>query len=237
MLKVYHVLVEGDPLGGSREAEKIAIALNEIGVPYEVIALNRARDMRPANSPYRRNINHMGTVPTLDDDDFLLRESGAILSYLMARFPDSDLVPQSDRERAKALEWVFWEGTTYCLFLLNLCFLHPFKAFDPDPFDAIMPFRGGDREADLARAYRGIGMAFQHLDNELQGVDYIANNRYSVGDIALGAHVALAGVLDIDLKPYPNVGRWLERLAARAAWQAEPVFASDWQVILQKGLV
>ncbi len=237
MLKLYHVLVDDDPLGGSREAEKVAIALNEIGADYEIIDLNRARDMRPADSEYRKGINHMATVPTLDNDGFLLRESGAILNYLMELFPDSGLVPTDIQERARAMEWVFWEGTCYCLFLLNLCYLHPFKELDPDPFDAIMPYRGGDREADLKRAYQSIGMLFQHLNAELEGVDYIANNRYSVGDIALGAHIALAGVLDIDLKPYPNVSAWLTRLAARPAWQKEPVFMADWAVIKAKGLL
>lgn len=237
MLKLYHVLADDDPLGGSREAEKVAIALNEIGTDYEVVALNRARDMRPPDSTYRRDINHMGTVPTLDHDGFLLRESGAILNYLANLYPQAGLVPEDAPGRAKALEWVFWEGTTYCLFLLNLCFLHPFKELDPDPFDAIMPYRGGDKAADLARAYQCVGMVFQHLDNELHGVDYIANNRYSIGDIALGAHIALAGVLDIDLKPYANVARWLRGLATRPAWQAEPVFAADWQVVLDKGLI
>jgi len=237
MLKFYHVQPEGDPLGGSREAEKIAVALNEIGEEFELISMSRARDLRPPGNNYRKNINHMGTVPTLDDDGFLLRESGAILNYLANKFPAAGLLPTDPQGKAKALEWVFWEGTTYVLTVINLCFLHPFKDLDPEPFDALLPYHSGDKEADLANAYDRVGMMFKHLDNELSGKEYIADNHYSIGDIAIGAHVALVGQLDFDLKPYPNVVTWLNRLSDRPAWQAEPVFATDLKLIRDKGLM
>ncbi len=46
-MKLYHVGPDKDPLHGSREAAKVAIALRETGADFEIEYLNRIRDMRP----------------------------------------------------------------------------------------------------------------------------------------------------------------------------------------------
>lgn len=238
MLKLYHVTPQGDPLHGSREAAKAAIALRESGADFEIENMSRVKDMRPPDGYYKTQINPMGTVPALDHDGFLLLESAAIMNYVAELFPDSGLLPDSTQGRAKARQWVMWEGTCYCLALCNLCMLHPVKDVDAPAFEAIYPFRpDASHQEELALAYEQFAHRHSVLEQNLQGQDYVANNQYSIGDIALGAHVALAGLLDFDLKPYPNICAWLQRLEARPAWQQEAVFTGDMQMIRDKGLI
>ncbi len=238
MIKLYHVTPEGDPLNGSREAAKAAIALSETGAEFEIEHLSRVRDLRPVNGHYKTHINPMGTVPALDDSGFLLLESGAILRYLADKFPQSGLLPADPQGKAKAQQWVMWEGTAYCLALCNLCMLHPVKDVDAPAFEAIYPFRPtGDISAQQRLAYEQFAHRHGVLEKALAGKQYVANDSYSIADIALGAHVALAGLLDFDLRPYPDICNWLKRLEMRPAWQQEAVFTGDMKLIRSKGLI
>ncbi|RLA54175.1 MAG: glutathione S-transferase family protein [Gammaproteobacteria bacterium] len=238
MIKLYHVTPEGDPLHGSREAAKAAIALRETGADFEIENMNRVKDMRPVDGHYKTKINPMGTVPALDHDGFMLLESAAIMNYVAELFPDSGLLPDTAQGRGKARQWVMWEGTCYCLALCNLCMLHPVKDVDAPAFEAIYPFRpDANHEKELELAYEQFAHRHGVLENNLKGNDYVANNSYSIGDIALGAHVALAGLLDFDLRPFPNICDWMKRLEQRPAWQQEGVFTGDMQMIRDKNLI
>lgn len=241
MLKLYDVDPALDALGGSRESAKVAIALAETGADYEIEYLDRARDMRPADGYFKTHINPMGTVPTLLDGDFVLLESGAILRYLADKYPGAQLLPDDEQGKARAQQWLMWEGTFYCMGLINLCMYQPARQRDPGAFAAVSPVQPDDSprtQAERSAALAHVASRNQLLDSALAKSEYIANNRYSIADIALGVHVGMsAGLIDIDLRPYPNIVAWLHRLEARPAWAGNTVFASDMQVNREKGLI
>ena len=87
----------------------IHVALNEIGAPFELE--NVAAPAGQPKSPEYLKINPRGSVPTLQIGDFILREGGAILIYLLDNHK-SDLLPQSGLERARALEWLCFANST-----------------------------------------------------------------------------------------------------------------------------
>lgn len=235
---LYHVLPEGDPVGGSREAEKVSIALREAGVAVEVKNLSRERDLRPPDGWFRRNVNPMGMVPALDDDGFILLESGAILRYLADKYPEARLLPSDPREKARAQQWVFWEGTALGPSLLNLCFAHPIKDADAAVFEAVIPFRESSYPRLVQQnAYEQFGRRVGVLDQALNGRDFVANNQFSIADLALGPHIAISSLVDFNLKPYTNVVRWLTALARRSSWRQEPGFIADYEECRQKRLI
>ena len=239
-MKLYHVGPDKDPLHGSREAAKVAIALRETGADFEIEYLNRIRDMRPPAGFYKTKINPMGTVPALEDDGFLLLESGAIMRYLAEKYPDANLLPDDPQQRAKAMQWLMWEATTFCLALCNLCMVQPVKEMDAPAFESIYPFRTKDPEQSRLERQLGQEQMAHRLgvfDKALDGQRYIANDSYSIADIALGTHVALAGLVEFDLKPFANISAWLCRLEDKQAWQQEDVFTGDMQLIREKNLL
>src|SRR5262249_13801728 len=81
VIRLYHLDPRTDWLGGARNGAKVVIALAELGIEHQVIHIDRRRDMRDPGSEFRRRVNPWGTVPVLDHDGFLLRESAAILRY------------------------------------------------------------------------------------------------------------------------------------------------------------
>lgn len=210
MIKLYHIQAEGDPFGGSRNGCKAVIALEEMGVDYDVNALDRMADCRPADAPYRQ-INPNGVTPTIDDNGFILWESGAILQYLADANPSSGLLPADSKERAKVQQWVAWEGASFAPALLNLFF----AMTAPEPDEATV--------ASTKEAFLG---ALGILNNQLAGKDYICGD-YSIADIAVGAVTSLSFLLGLDLTVYPNILAWLARLREKPSWQAAAAVMAD----------
>lgn len=210
MIKVYHIRREGDRFGGSRNSTKILIALDEIGEPYEVAALSRFDDCRPADAEYRK-INPNGVTPTIEDHGLVLWESGAILQYLADTRPGKGLLPDDPRERAVAQQWVAWEGATLAPALLAL--FRPMMAAEPD-------------QEVIAAAGQAYTTKLTILDRELDGRDYV-DGKFSIADIALGNMVPVGFMIGFDMTPFPHILSWLDRLGQRPAWARAESFVAD----------
>ncbi|MBV1951777.1 MAG: glutathione S-transferase family protein [Cycloclasticus sp.] len=210
MIKLYHIESEGDPFGGSRNGCKAVIALEELGINYEVNALDRINDCRPADAPYRQ-LNPNGVTPTIDDNGFILWESSAILQYLAKNNPESDLLPSDSKEQAHVIQWLAWEGATFAPALLNLFFA--MTAEEPD-------------EQTIAATKDAFLSTLGILNQQLAGQEFICG-RYSIADIANGAITPLSFLLGVDLTQFPNIISWLKRLRVRPSWQAAGAVMSD----------
>lgn len=87
------------------------IALHEIGVPFERVALSFAR--KENRTPEYLAINAYGKVPTLLIDKQPLTEVAAILFYLAKRFPEARLLPRNDTDsEAHAISWMSFVAST-----------------------------------------------------------------------------------------------------------------------------
>lgn len=79
---------------------KISIALEELGLPYEVHALSFDRQEQKA--PEFLRINPNGRIPAIVDDGFAVFESGAILLYLAEK--TGQLLPSDPKGRSLAIQ-------------------------------------------------------------------------------------------------------------------------------------
>jgi glutathione S-transferase len=138
-------------------------------------------------------------VPTLElDDGEYLAESNAILWY----FGDgSPYVPADALERARVLQWMF------------------FEQYELEPTIAVARFwigLLGEREkyaAELEAKWRGGNRALAALDGHLDGRDWLVGDGFTIADISLYAYTHLAGEGDFDLGQYPHVQAWIARVA------------------------
>lgn len=88
----------------------VHIALNEIGLPFEIRSLSFARKEH-RNAAFRA-VNAEGKVPTLLIDGRVLTEVLAILFYLARRYPDANLLPDDIEQQAQALSWMSFIAAT-----------------------------------------------------------------------------------------------------------------------------
>ena len=102
MLKLY---------GGARSrASIVQWYLEELSIPYEFVLLDMAAGEH--QKPEYLAINPMGKVPAIEDDDFKLWESGAILLYITEKY---DKAPNSLEERSIWSQWILSANSTLAI--------------------------------------------------------------------------------------------------------------------------
>jgi glutathione S-transferase len=139
-------------------------------------------------------------VPTLElEDGQFLAESNAILWY----FGDgSPFTPADQLERARVLQWMF------------------FEQYEVEPTVAVSRFwitLLGEREKhaeELESKWRAGNRALAALEGHLDGRDWLVGDRFTTADISLYAYTHLAEEGGFDLERYPNVRAWIEQVAA-----------------------
>ena len=57
------------------------------------------------------------------------------------------------------------------------------------------------------------------LNAQLEGKQWVTGNTFTIADIALGTTVEFAGVAGLDVKAYPHLKAWLDRLTSRESWK------------------
>ncbi len=94
---------ERSPDGGRGLARdtRVRWALEEVGCPYAV----RAVSFRAMKEPAHRALHPFGQIPTYEEGDLVLFESGAIVLHVAERHPG--LLPAEAHARARAVAWMF----------------------------------------------------------------------------------------------------------------------------------
>lgn len=192
---------------GTPNGRKISIALEELGLDYDVRPIDITRDAQFAPEFLALNPNHK--IPVITDDQgpdgkpITLAESGAILIYLAEK--TSQLLPQDARERYEALQWLMFQMGGVGPMLGQA---HHFLRFAPD----VIPY-AIDRYSKEAQRIYGV------LDTRLRGRDWLAGSAYSIADIASYPWIARHEWQGVDLARFPNIARWFNAISARPAVQ------------------
>ena len=95
----------------STNVQKPLICLEELGVPFERHDAGMAFGVVKSDAYLAMNPN--GRIPTLQDGDFVLWESNAIVRYLGAKFGVGTLHPANPQAYADADRWMDWQQTTF----------------------------------------------------------------------------------------------------------------------------
>ena len=83
------------------------LLLEELGVPFELVLVDRARNAH--KSPEYLALNPNGLIPTLVDGDLVLYETAAIVLHLVDTHPQAGLAPApGTTERAHFTKWLVW---------------------------------------------------------------------------------------------------------------------------------
>jgi glutathione S-transferase len=188
-------------VGMSPNAKKVRVIARELGIPLDKIPV----DLQRGDAAYRE-LNPTGKVPTLDDDGYVLWESGAILAYLATR-EESALLPRDARGEADVLRWMFF-GATH---------IQPWMSLLGQE-RLIKPMRGIESNPTLiAHAERELQRFIPVIDRALAGSEYLTPT-FSVADIFVGCGFDACEKRGVDCTPYRALSDWRERLAARPSW-------------------
>ena len=192
----------GDSISGN--CYKLQMACAELGLDYVWHEMDiLAGD---AQTPKFLALNSNGKVPLMIlADGRVLPESNAILSYLT----DGSALAGTDRyAKANILQWLFFEQYSHEPFIATSRFIMKYLNSPPS--------RQADLEAKQPGGYKALSVMEQALGTQ----EFIANNEYSIADIALYAYTHVAHEGGFDLDDYPSVRRWLYRIEDRPRYVA-----------------
>jgi len=176
-------------------------ALEEIGLPYRVHALDHAGGELGSDA-YRR-ISPFRQVPVIDDDGFVVAESAAVVLYLAEKA--GKLIPQDGEGRTRVVQWCFAavstvEPTLVCIDLIEI-------------FD-----EGNAAHKVKTEARKLAGRWLGDLERRLEDREWIACADFTAADIMMAC--VLRSIRKTDLmEPLPRVKEYYGRCFARPAWR------------------
>jgi glutathione S-transferase len=195
---------------GRKNSSNVRKALwiaEELGLPYE--ALDAGGAFGVVDSPEYRAKNPNGRIPMIEDGDFVLWESNAIVRYLAARHaPDSALYPADPQQRAIADKWMDWTTST---------FAEPFRHV----FWGVLRTPAEQQDwVQLNGAIKTVQSLLIVADEALTRQPYLSGAEFGMGDIPLGSFIYAWFEMPIERPAMPHLESWYERLKTRPAYQA-----------------
>lgn len=186
--------VFGDSISGN--CLKVKWTADHLGISYEWIETDVLK--AATRTPEFLALNPAGQVPAVIlDDGRPLAQSNAIILHLAE---GSKLIPEDAYDRARMLEWMFWEQYSH------------------EPYVAVARFQvrfQGRAVADLEPRILERGRAaLQRLEDGLARSPFLVGEAVSLADIALVAYTREAGDGGFRLADYPRVQSWIGRVEA-----------------------
>lgn len=184
--------VYGDSISGN--CLKVKWTADRLGLTYRWIETGVLTG--ETRTPDFLALNPAGQVPAaVLADGRTLAQSNAIILHLAE---GSDLIPADAYDRAKMLEWMFWEQYSH------------------EPYVAVARFQvkylgrpASDLDPKLVERANG---ALARLDQALADGGWLAGGRFSLADIALAAYSRMAEDGALALSPYPALRAWIARV-------------------------
>lgn len=199
---------------------KISIALEEMGLPYEVklVDIGAGDQLKPEFRAFSPN----GRMPAIFDPEgpdgrpVSLFESGAILRYLAIK--TGQFLGGGLREQIVVDQWLMWQmGGLGPMAGQAHHFLKYAPAMDP-PND--LPYAKNRYRSEVARLY-GV------LDQRLSEVEFVAGDFYSIADMAIWPWASLWEGQHQTLDDKPHLARWLDRIGNRPAVKRGRALAAE----------
>lgn len=185
-------------------ARKVLMYAAEKGIALE------HRPLPPhADDPQFKAASPTGKIPALQDGDYTLADSTAIVSYLEALYPEKPLIPLDPKVRGKAIWFEEYADTVMqpvgSPIFVNRVLLPKLRKVD-----------GDYAKADELVATQ-IPVQFAYLESVVPAEGFLAGDALSIGDIAVTCMLVNLDHSDVPIAPeqYPKLAAYFARLTAR----------------------
>ncbi len=198
MLKIHHL--------GHSQSERIIWLCEELAVPYEL--QKYARDAVTRLSPPELKALHpLGAAPVLEVDGLLLAESAAIVEFILARHGHGRLQYGANHpDFAAYLYWFHFANGNLQPVVLRTMTVHR-CGLPPD-------------HPVLVSTQERLEKVLLLIETQLSKHDYLAGSDFTAADImSVFTLTTMRLFFPFDLKPYPSILAYLQRIGARPAYQ------------------
>ncbi|CAK9819443.1 Glutathione S-transferase 1 [Anthophora plagiata] len=177
----------------SAPCRAVLIVANAIGLKLEIREINLANKEHLSEEFIKINPQH--TIPTLDDDGFILADSHAIICYLVDKYAkDDSLYPKELQKRALVNQFLHFDSST--LFAIAK--------------SALKPILFLNKKTVPEEKMKEWKESYEQLNKILEGKKWLVGDSYTLADISCVTTVSSCTVL-MNVDEYPNVKAWLQR--------------------------
>jgi glutathione S-transferase len=198
MLTIHHL--------GHSQSERIVWLCEELGVPYELAKYTRDAVTRLA-PPELKALHPLGAAPVIELDGVLLAESAAIVDYLLTRYGSGRL--QCGPDHPDFIPYLYWfhfangnlqavMGRSMTVGRCGLAPDHPVQMSAQGRLDKVLGL----------------------IEERLTEHDHLAGAEFTAADImSVFSLTTMRMFQPVDLNPYPNILRYLQRIGGRPAYR------------------
>lgn len=183
----------------SSECYKVRLLGSCLGLSFETVPIDFFPGGEHRSGKFLA-LSPLGKLPVLSDEQVLLQDGNAILVYLAMRYGEGTRwYPTRDVEEAAFVQqWLTF--STELSGTIGAARLHSMLG----------------QQLDIAKAHAEARDQLTALDDHLtdrsfDGASWLVGDDATIADVAVFAHVAVAGDGAIDLTSYKAVGRWLKQ--------------------------
>ncbi len=187
MIKLY-----GHELSGN--SYKVQLFLSVLGIEHEYVRVDLMKGEH--KQPEFLAINPFGQVPTLIDDNVVIQDAQAILTYLARRYGNEDWLPLDAESLSRIVRWLSTTAGEVRQGVENARLYYLF----------------GAKSINIERATEKSQQILSLLNQHLDGRKWLEFERPTIADIAVFPYVALAPDGKISLDNYPHVLAWIKRV-------------------------
>lgn len=192
------------PSPNTRKVHAVAIHL-QLPIDLRLVDLQKGEQHHPEFV----QLNPTGRTPVLQDGDFILWESTAIMQYLASQVPNS-LWGEDPKIRADIMRWQSWQLAHWysvCQPLQFENFVKPLLQLgEPDPQVV---------QQATDRFYKEASVLNNHLANR----EYLVNNTLTLADFSVASDLTYAIPARFPLENYQHIQDWYARIEQLSAWQ------------------
>lgn len=203
----------------SARTQKVLLALAELNLSFDFIMASATMGpqghVAKGNTPYGvvdtpeyRAMNPNGTVPTINDDGFVLWESNAIVQYLGMTYDPVLFYRDDARIFASASRWMLWENNELIGPMHNYV-KHTIR-FPEDKRDPSV----------VQESLEALSRAWAIVDEQLGKTRFIAADEWTMGDIPMTIRVHRWALLEAGQERFTNIERYYEDIKARESFAA-----------------
>ena len=192
----------------SANARAAIMTVYQLQAPVELVFVDLQKGEQTLPAFLKMNPNHR--VPVLEDGDFYLWESRAIMQYLCDKTRGQTLYPTDPRARADVNRWLFWSGQHFAP-AVGIYFFENFVKG--------LIGRGAPDAVELARGERLFNEFAAVLDAHLAERHWISGDGLTLADLSIAAAYGCAAPGKAPVAWYANVQKWFKRMQGLEVWQ------------------
>jgi glutathione S-transferase len=186
----------------------LAVAFH-LQLPVELRELPYGDEGHP-DARRARQLNPSGRVPVLEDGEYSLWESNAIMEYLCTRKIGQTLFPEDEKTRIDIARWQFWQTA------------HLSPPCETLQFENFRKKNAGRGPADTAEVQQALVLFRREatvLDHHLKSRRFLVGDQISLADFSVGSCLSNWKEAQIPLEEFRNLREWYGHLDTVEAWR------------------